>query len=269
MDRLAFFGVTPGRDERTWDLPVVPELCSGMRTLFGGATMGAVAEVVERLAGRPPVWLSGQFLSVAHPGDVVELEVHRPATGRRLSQVRVVGRGQRREIVHVAATLGSGSIATPEPPERPAPDVLAPEDSPPRPMLDRFAGTILDRVDIRLAQRRDEAEPPGRLGRGRAGFWARLPELEASPAAMAIIGDFVPAGLGAALGAPVIPQSLDNTLRIVRHDPTDWYLIEVQLDGAANGLAHGTATLWSQEGVVLATASQTTVLRPMPEAVAG
>ncbi|MEX1178774.1 MAG: thioesterase family protein [Nitriliruptor sp.] len=265
MDRLAFFGVRPGRDERTWELPVTPELCSGMRTLFGGATMGAVAEVVERLAGRPPVWLSGQFLSVAHPGDVVELEVHRPATGRRLSQLRVLGRGQRREIVHVAATLGTGSIETPDPPERRPPRVLPPDESPPRPVLDRFAGTIIERVDIRLAARVDDPSTPGQLGRGRAGFWARLPELEASPAAMAIIGDFVPAGIGAALGSPVIPQSLDNTLRIVRHDPTEWYLIEVQLDGAAGGIAHGTATLWSDEGVVLATASQTTVLRPMPD----
>lgn len=265
MDRLAFFGVRPGRDEHTWELPVTPELCSGMRTLFGGATMGAVAEVVERLAGRPPVWLSGQFLSVAHPGDVVELEVHRPATGRRLSQLRVVGRGQHREIVHVAATLGSGSIATPDPPERRAPDVRPPDDSPPRPLLDRFRGTIIERVDIRLAVTAEHADQPGRLGRGRAGFWARLPELEASPAAMAIIGDFVPAGIGAALGAPVIPQSLDNTLRIVRHDPTEWYLIEVRLDGADHGIAHGTATLWSDAGVVLATASQTTVLRPRPD----
>ncbi|WP_052665273.1 acyl-CoA thioesterase [Nitriliruptor alkaliphilus] len=264
MDRLDFFGVRPGRDEHTWELPVTPELCSGMRTLFGGATMGAVAEVVERLAGRPPVWLSGQFLSVAHPGDVVELEVRRPATGRRLSQLRVIGRDQQREIVHVAATLGAGSLETPDPPERLAPDVLAPGDCPPRPVLDRFAGTINERIDIRLARRTDDAERPGHLGRGRAGFWARLPELEASPAAMAILGDLVPAGIGTALGAPVVPQSLDNTLRIVRHDPTDWYLIEVQLDGAANGIAHGTATLWSDAGVVLATASQTTVLRPMP-----
>jgi acyl-CoA thioesterase II len=264
LDRLDFFGVRPGRDEHTWELPVTPELCSGMRTLFGGATMGAVAEVVERLAGRPPVWLSGQFLSVAHPGDVVELEVHRPATGRRLSQLRVVGTGQRREIVHVAATLGTGSIATPDPPEPRAPDVLPPDECPPRPVLDRFAGTIIERVDIRLARTSADADRPGRLGRGRAGFWARLPELEASAAAMAIIGDFVPAGIGAALGQPVIPQSLDNTLRIVRHDPTEWYLIEVQLDGAAHGLAHGTATLWSDTGRVLGTASQTTVLRPMP-----
>jgi acyl-CoA thioesterase II len=269
VDGSAFFGVTPGRDEHTWDLPVVPQLCSGMKTLFGGATMGAVAEVIERLAGRPPVWLSGQFLSVAHPGDVVELEVHRPATGRRLSQIRVVGRGRRREIVHVAATLGRGSIETPDPPERPAPEVLPPEVCPPRPTLARFEGTIIERVDIRLARTVADADRPGRLGHGRAGFWARVPELGASPAAMAILGDFVPAGIGAALGQPVVPQSLDNTLRIVRHDPTEWYLIEVQLDGAANGLAHGTATLWSQDGAVLATASQTTVLRPMPDAPEG
>lgn len=265
MDRAAFFGVTPGRDEHTWELPVVPELCSGLRTLFGGATMGAVAEVVERLGGRPPVWLSGQFLAVAHPGETVALEVHRPATGRRLSQLRVVGRGERREIVHVAATLGSGAIATPDPPERPAPEVAPAEDCPPRPVHPRFAGTIIERVDLRLAVARGHEDQPGRLGRGRAGFWARLPELEASPAAMAVIGDLVPAGLVAALGAPVVAQSLDNTLRIVRHDPTDWYLVEVRLDGAAHGLAHGTATLWSDTGAVLGAASQTAVLRPLAD----
>ncbi|MEX1164159.1 MAG: hypothetical protein WEB03_11325 [Nitriliruptor sp.] len=161
----------------------------------------AVAEVVERLAGRAPVWLSGQFLSVAHPGDVVEFEVHRPATGRRLSQLRVVGTGQRREIVHVAATLGAGSIATPDAPEPVAPDVLPPEDCPPRPVFARFTGTIIERVDIRLVRTVGDDQRPGRLGRGRAGFWARLPELETSPAAMAILGDFVPAGIGAALPA--------------------------------------------------------------------
>lgn len=267
MDRAAFFGVRQVDDD-TFVLPVTEPLCSGLRTLFGGATMGAVAEVVERLVGRPPVWLSGQFLSVAHPGDEVALTVHRPATGRSLSQVRVVGRGQRREIVHVAATLGRGRLRVASADEPPAPAVLPPEDSPPRPLLDRFVGTIIERVDLRLAVPTTAASDatPGRLGPGIAGFWARLPELDASPAAMAVIGDLVPAGLAATLDEPVVAQSLDNTLRIVRHDPTGWYLVGVRLDGVDAGLAHGTATLWSQEGRVLGLASQTAVLRPRPDA---
>ena len=67
-------------------------------------------------------------------------------------------------------------------------------------------------------------------GSGNASLWVRLPELfDASAAALAIIGDFVPFGIGQALGQRAGGNSLDNTLRVARRVPTEWVLADVRV----------------------------------------
>jgi acyl-CoA thioesterase len=89
-----------------------------------------------------------------------------------------------------------------------------------------------------------------------------MPEvLEMSAAALAIVGDFVPFGIGQALGRRAGGNSLDNTLRIAHRVPTTWVLADVRVHAVADGFGHGLVHLWAEDGTLLGTASQSTIVR--------
>ena len=93
-------------------------------------------------------------------------------------------------------------------------------------------------------------------------MWARMPGvLEVSGAALAILGDYVPMGIGQSLGRHAGGNSLDNTLRIVRIVPAEWVLLDIQVHAIGNGFGHGLVHLWAEDGTLLATASQSTIVR--------
>jgi hypothetical protein len=46
--------------------------------------------------------------------------------------------------------------------------------------------------------------------------------------------------------------------------PTEWVLLDIRIDAVAHGFGHGTVHLWSQDGSLLASASQSTIVRMMP-----
>ena len=71
----------------------------------------------------------------------------------------------------------------------------------------------------------------------------------------------MPFGIGQALGQPAGGNSLDNTLRIGRLVPTEWVLIDVRIETIVNGFGHGHVYLWSEDGTLMATASQSTIVR--------
>ena len=75
MDALRFFGLARTDDSDVWQLPVVPALCSGRGTLFGGCGLGAAIEALERTTGRPLVWATAQYLSYARPPSVVDIAI--------------------------------------------------------------------------------------------------------------------------------------------------------------------------------------------------
>jgi hypothetical protein len=83
-------------------------------------------------------------------------------------------------------------------------------------------------------------------------------------AALAILGDYVPFGIGQALGRIGGGNSLDNTLRVYRLVPTEWVLLDIRIHAVAHGFGHGVVHLWAEEGTLLATASQSTIVRMMP-----
>jgi acyl-CoA thioesterase len=123
----------------------------------------------------------------------------------------------------------------------------------------------------------------------------RLPdELELSAATLAVVGDFVPFGIGQALGQRAGGNSLDNTMRIVHPLPTaprapiartpattgrattgttatttatapavaaDWVLADIRVDAVGDGFGHGLVHLWAEDGTLLGTASQSTIVR--------
>lgn len=260
MDPHTFFGLEQTRDPWTWRMPVVPELCSGMGALFGGCGLGAAIEVLEQATGRPLVWATAQYLSFARPPSILNLDVTEVVRGHQISQARVVGQVDGEEIFTVNAALGkrgnelSGSWAI-------EPSVPPPESSPPRIVQDRHVGAIMDRIDMRLAKARDMEEFPAAPGDGRSALWVRLPGLQMSAAALAVVGDYVPFGIGQALGQRAGGQSLDNTLRVAARAPTEWILADVRVHKVADGFGHGLVHLWSQDGTLLGTASQSTIVR--------
>jgi acyl-CoA thioesterase len=207
------------------------------------------------------VWATAQFLSYALPPAVLDLEVVEAVRGHQISQARVMVRAAEREILTVVGALGhrpnplAGQWAT-------RPDVPAPDDCAPRPLMNRHQGTIMDRLETRLADARPYWELTGIAGSGNSSLWVRLPDLmDASAATLAIIGDFVPFGIGQALGQRAGGNSLDNTLRVARNVRTDWVLADVRVHAVADGFGHGLVHLWAENGTLLGTASQSTIVR--------
>ncbi len=51
-----------------------------------------------------------------------------------------------------------------------------------------------------------------------------------------------------ALGRRVMSRSLDNTLRVVRLEPTEWVLCDIRIQALVGGYGQGVAYLWSETG---------------------
>ena len=80
-------------------------------------------------------------------------------------------------------------------------------------------------------------------------------------AALAVLGDFVPMGVGQALGIRGGGNSLDNTLRVVRLVPTEWVLLDIRVHAVERGFGHGLVHMFAEDGTLLATASQSCIVR--------
>ncbi len=262
MDARTFFGLEPVTDDRSrWRMEVVRGLTSGTGALFGGCGLGACIEVMEELSGRPCIWATAQYLSFARPPSVLELDVTEIVRGHQISQARVIARVGDDEILTVLGALGHRPLPL-EGQWAIRPDVPGPLDCPPRPMMNRHEGTIARRLDAKLANGRAPWEFPGPEGSGQSALWIRLPELlDMSAAALAIIGDFVPFGIGQALGKRAGGNSLDNTLRVAHRVPTEWVLADVRVHAVADGFGHGLVHLWAEDGTLLGTASQSSIVR--------
>ncbi len=261
MDARTFFGLEPTADRTKWTMEVVRGLTSGTGALFGGCGLGACIEVMEQVTGRPCIWATAEFLSYARPPSIVELDVYEVVRGHQMSQTRVIAHVGDTEILTVVGALGQRPLPL-EGQWAARPDVPAPETCAPRPMMNHHEGTISARLDARLADARPFWEFPGPEGSGNASLWVRMPEvLDMSAAALAIIGDFVPFGIGQALGRRAGGNSLDNTLRVAHRVATDWVLADVRVHAVADGFGHGLVHLWADDGTLLGTASQSTIVR--------
>lgn len=263
MDAHEWLGLNATHNPMRWVLPVTPGISTGWGFLFGGCGLAAAITAMESATERPVVWATAQYLSYAHQPAIVDIDVTVAVAGRHTSQARAVGKVGDNEIFTVNAALGQRKLDLEGTWEQP-PDVPPPEDSPNRTL--RFPGveTIMDRLDLRLANARAWDELDGNPAPdGRSALWARMPDLleVSSGAALAILGDYVPFGIAQALGRIGGGNSLDNTLRVYQLVTTDWVLLDVRVHGIANGFGHGEVHLWSRDGTLLATASQSTIVR--------
>lgn len=263
MDAPTFLGLQATHNPYRWALPVTAGVCTAGGFLFGGCGLGAAIAALEATTGRHLVWATAQYLSYARPPDVLDLDVVVAVSGHQVTQARVIGHVADREVLTVNAALG----------ERPAdhdgtwavmPEVPAPDECARRVLrLPGAEGSIADRVETRLAHARNLAEIPGPgMPGGRSALWAKMPDiLDISAASLAVLGDYVPWGIGQALGLPAGGNSLDNTLRVGRPVDTAWVLLDVRVHQVHHGFGHGDVHLWSQDGALLATASQSAIVR--------
>jgi acyl-CoA thioesterase II len=263
MDARHWLGLEPTHNPMRWVLPVTPGISAAGSFLFGGCALGAAIAAMEAVSDRPVVWATAQYLSYAQPPSVVDVDVTIAAHGRHITQARAVGHVADTEILTVNAALGERDLDADGVWVQP-PEVAAPETCPRRPP--RFPGndSVMDRLDMRLADARTWDEIDGNpMPGGRSAMWARMPDLleVSSGAALAILGDYVPFGIGQALGRVGGGNSLDNTLRVYRLVPTEWVLIDIRIHAVAHGFGHGVVHLWAEDRSLLATASQSTIIR--------
>ncbi len=251
-----------------FQLQVTPQVCVGHPDslfLFGGAGMGAGLAAVEAATGRPVVWAAAQYLSYARPGTLLDVVVTVPVSGKYTSQARVAVRSGETEILTVNAALGARPDA-PEAQWAQMPDVPLPADCPAMEYNwirrdDDINGSFHQRV---AAGRFGAARAGGGRSRdGIARLWVR-PKDQAVAIDRIILGvmaDFLPSGIGNALGTNAGGNSLDNTIRFARLVPTEWVLADIRIHATAQGFAHGRVHLFADDGTLMATASQSVILR--------
>lgn len=253
MDAREWLGLEPTHNPNRWFLPVVPGLSTREGFLFGGCGLGAAIAALENTTGRPVIWATAQYLSFARPPSVLDIDVVVAAAGRNTTQARAVGHVADTEILTVNAALGHRDFEEAGQWVQ-RPDVPPPDDCPPREYEWATGNSFASRIDQRWARKED--------GDGRCAVWTRLPDLlEMSAPTLAVLGDYVPLGLGQTLEARITSNSLDNTLRVAQIVATSWVLLDIRIDIVSRGFGHGLVYLWAEDGTLMATASQSAIIR--------
>ena len=261
-----FFDLHATHNPHRWYLPLTESLCVGpvgRNFMFGGVGLAAAVQAMERTCARPVIWATAQYLSYARPPSVVDLDVWVPAAGRNTSQARVTGHVGDTEIFTVNAALGSRespfSQQWVEAPDVPGPDQCQ--------HTDHWRGDdegLHGQIEMRLVQGSYGFNFSGKAPAkdGRLIMWMRPKGgQDIDAATLAILADHVPSGIGNALGLNAGGNSLDNTIRIVRLVPTEWVLCDISISAIHGGFGHGAMRLFAQDGTLMATASQSVIVR--------
>jgi acyl-CoA thioesterase len=272
MDGLAgtkaYLGLLPTEDPLRWELPLAPHVMTAGGFLYGGAGLAAAIVAMELSTGRPVVWATAQYVAHARMPGTLALDVTVSAHGRNTTQARCIVTVDGEEILVALATLGrkplpvAGTWAK-------RPDVTPWQET--RQQLPTVVlGTVHEALDMRIVHgvsRRQLIK--GRTHRdpsGRAAFWLRIPGGRKVPDAadLAMVGDVVPSGFANVSGVPITGNSLDNTIRTAELVETEWVLADVQVHAIQDGFGYGRAHLWAEDGTLLGTASQSSVIRTPP-----
>jgi acyl-CoA thioesterase II len=263
MDSRAFLGLCPSHNPYRWSLEVGPGLVTRGGFLFGGCGLGAAISALEGTSGRECVWATAQYLAYATAGEVVDVDVTIAVEGHQITQARAVCHVGNREILTVNAALGHRPLEQAGQWERLPEALPRPQECPPRPQHGPIDGTINERLDQRIVKARGPRQLDGSHGDGQVVVWTRIPDVldGVDATALAVLGDFVPMGVGQALGVLGGGNSLDNTLRVVRRHPTEWILADVRVHAVEGGFGHGLVHLWAEDGTLLGTASQSAIVR--------
>jgi len=261
MDSRAFLGLEQ-HGNTAFSLSVVPRVTTSGGFLFGGAGLGAGIAALEAVSQRRCTWATAQYLSYARRDERVDIDVVIAVAGTSVTQARAVCRVGDREVLTVNAALGDRDFDSSGQFVR-MPEVAPPDQSKPRMLRTVHANSIMEALDMRFAKGRDMEELDGTPSDGRTIMWVRIKSLVdgVDAAALGILGDFVPMAAGQALGLRAGGNSLDNTIRFATLVPTDWVLLDIQIESVQRGFAHGTIQMFAENGTLLATASQSCIAR--------
>jgi len=240
MDSRTFLDLRPSHNPYRWSLPVTQTLSTWGGFLFGGCGLGAAISAMEQTSDRECIWATGQYLSYARPGEVMDIDVTIAVEGHQITQARAVCHVGNREILTVNAALGYRELNLGGQWET-MPDVSPPDACKRREYRMPFEGTINERLEQRVVKVRSLDSLDGTHGDGQVRLWARIPGVldGVDATTLAILGDFVPTGVGQALGVRGGGNSLDNTLRVARLVPTEWVLLDIRVHAVARGFGHG------------------------------
>jgi acyl-CoA thioesterase len=268
-----FLGLTTAGDRSSF--VVVERLARLDGRLYGGSAIAVSIATAEQRTGVTALWMTTQFVSTVELGAVVDVQTDVLAAGRRTNQVRVTATSETGDVVF--ASLGATGRHRPDGLtgvfER-APTVTPPDEA--EAWKNPFSGIAkaagLDHhelplrrvgfsvvVDMRQPEVLDHPEP----GPGRVCLWVRRRDgAPITPAVASYLADMVPMSVAHALGVVAGGTSLDNTIRIGSFVDTEWVLLDLRPHLAAGGYGHGVANIWSEDGHLLTTASQTAAMRP-------
>jgi acyl-CoA thioesterase II len=265
-----FLGLQAGDAEGRFTFTVRNDLARLDGQLYGGTAIAVSITASELVSQRRALWMTTQFVSTAPAQTEISVHAEVLAPGRRTNQVRVTGTDATGAVMF--ASLGAaghhrddGLAGTFEnPPTFDAPAHSEPRSGPFEAMA-RNAGVATDLpqvpadrgfttvIEFREPAVHDHPDP----GPGRLCLWVRRRDGAAvSPAVVAFMADMVPLSVAHACGVMAGGISLDNTIRIGAFEPTEWVLLDLRPHLAVGDYGHGAAHIWSEQGHLLATASQ-------------
>lgn len=259
-----FFDLKSTHNAHRWFLPVAREITSGPPDklfLFGGVGLAAAIAAMERTLERPTIWATAQYASFAQLGSIVDFDVHVVNAGNKLTQARVIAHIDDREILVAAGALGKREGPSDQwigaAPARP------PAECPRVRHWRRGDSPLSERLEMRLIEGRfPSGEPIAGRGEGRLRLWVRSTEgVPVSPELLAVVADFVVEATSDALGRYAGGNSLDNTIRFASVGPSEWLLCDLAIEAIHDGVTHGVMRIFSDSGVLMATASQSLILR--------
>jgi acyl-CoA thioesterase len=259
---LALFGLDVGADgASSFELTRALSRLDGR--LYGGTALGVAIVLGEVATGRPALWTTVQFVSgKSAVGDRIECHTEVLAHGRQASQVRVRAYAGGNEIF---CSVGATADHKPEGLEgtfQTMPTVLPPDAC----ALFSFPKTLIpEHMRARMAEsmRIQEiriAEPTGGhvAPPGEVLFWTKAVGCTISPAVLGYLADLVPMSVAKAARRAGGGTSIDNTVRFGSvPGGHEWVLAQLDPHLAAGGYGHGTVHLWSPDGQLLGTGSQT------------
>ena len=256
-------GLEPQGEGGDYRFVLTPHLCRPDGALFGGAALAATCAAMELATGRPSLWATVQFVASASVGEELDCRVERLAAGKYIDQARLTASSRGRLVFTAIGSTAtrrddgvSGSALR-------MPAVAPPDESAP------FGGrrSWSENGEVghhRVSEVREAVGEVGEGGGDRAGrllMWARLTGESATTAAkLGFLADMVPVAVCRGAGVSGAGTSLDNSLRVGQLVDTEWVLTELEGHTAAGGYGHGLVHLWSPDGVLMATGSQTAKL---------
>lgn len=269
-DELLGLLVDDDRSRTSYEL--VPHLARTDGALYGGTALAASLEAFEVASGRPALWCTTQFSATTTIGAQIDQTVEVLAEGRNVAQVRLTASTEGRLLYSALGATGfprTGPAGAAEGTGPAMPEVAPPSAAPARERhaeADVGFSTITEFRQVPYPPDPvTEAERPGRIA-----MWAKLRgTTKHTPASLAFLADMVPIAICHATGVPGAGTSLDNTLRVGHLVESEWVLLDLEGHIARDGYGHGAVHIWSADGVLMATGSQTSPLFVFPEGRTG